>query len=130
YDIDADKMMEVMRIGREKLVDKGTTSANKRVDPLKSQTQMPRLEIIDSFMRHFQRRYDTELSDYTETELETARNLVEKKVDTKEWTHRVPSCIARLMSSWGHGRQTLDRGGRLIPQHRQHTLILIDRLGG
>jgi len=90
YDIDADKMMEVMRIGREKLVDKGTTSANKRVDPLKSQTQMPRLEIIDSFMRHFQRRYDTELSDYTEAELETARNLVEKKFDTKEWTHRVP----------------------------------------
>src|SRR5690625_6655451 len=85
YDIDADKMMEVMRIGREKLVDKGTTSANKRVDPLKSQTQMPRLEIIDSFMRHFQRRYDTELSDYTEAELETARNLVEKKFDTKEW---------------------------------------------
>ena len=38
YDIDADKMLEVLRIGREKLSDKGTTSANKRVDPVRSQT--------------------------------------------------------------------------------------------
>src|SRR5690606_19454912 len=36
YDIDADKMLEVLRIGREKLSDKGTKSANKRVDPLRS----------------------------------------------------------------------------------------------
>ena len=30
YDIDADKMLEVLRIGREKMSDKGTRSANKR----------------------------------------------------------------------------------------------------
>src|SRR5690625_5779883 len=116
YDINADKMMEVMRIGREKLVDKSTTSADKRVDPLKSQTQMPRLEIIDSFMRHFQRRYDTELSDYTEAELEAARNLVETKFDTKEWTHRVPRCITRDLASCGHGSRTRDRVRGLRPQ--------------
>ena len=38
YDIDADKMLEVLRIGREKMSDKGIKSANKRVDPLRSQT--------------------------------------------------------------------------------------------
>ncbi|HET7358984.1 MAG TPA: lipoate--protein ligase family protein, partial [Rhodanobacteraceae bacterium] len=32
YDIDAAKMLEVLRIGREKLSDKGTASAAKRVD--------------------------------------------------------------------------------------------------
>src|SRR5690606_31256703 len=37
YDIDAAKMLEVLRIGREKLSDKGTTSAAKRVDPLRRQ---------------------------------------------------------------------------------------------
>src|SRR5690606_26193841 len=31
YDIDTTKMLEVLRIGREKLSDKGTTSAAKRV---------------------------------------------------------------------------------------------------
>ncbi len=40
YDIDAAKMLEVLRIGREKLSDKGTASAAKRVDPLRSQTGM------------------------------------------------------------------------------------------
>ncbi len=35
YDIDADKMLEVLRIGKEKLSDKGTKSAKKRVDPLR-----------------------------------------------------------------------------------------------
>lgn len=34
YDIDADKMLEVLRIGKEKMSDKGTRSAKKRVDPL------------------------------------------------------------------------------------------------
>src|SRR5699024_120948 len=35
YNIDADKMLQVLRIGREKLSDKGTTSAARRVDPLR-----------------------------------------------------------------------------------------------
>ena len=47
YDMDGDRMVEVLRIGREKMSDKGTTSANKRVDPLRSQTGMTRPEIID-----------------------------------------------------------------------------------
>lgn len=38
YDMDAEKMVKVLRIGREKLSDKGTVSAVKRVDPLRSQT--------------------------------------------------------------------------------------------
>ena len=42
YDMDADKMTDVLRIGREKLSDKGTRSANKRVDPLRSQTGLGR----------------------------------------------------------------------------------------
>ena len=47
YDIDADKMLEVLRIGREKMSDKGTKSANKRVDPLRSQTGLDRQSIVD-----------------------------------------------------------------------------------
>src|SRR5690606_36735267 len=35
YDIDAQKMTDVLRIGREKISDKGIASAVKRVDPLK-----------------------------------------------------------------------------------------------
>ena len=46
YDMDAEKMVQVLRIGREKMSDKGTKSAVKRVDPLRSQTGLPRAEII------------------------------------------------------------------------------------
>ena len=90
YDIDADKMLEVLRIGREKLSDKGTKSANKRVDPMRSQTGLAREQIIDGFLEYFRARYDTTPSDYTEEELAAARELVETKFGTEEWTRRVP----------------------------------------
>ena len=83
YDIDADKMLEVLRIGREKMSDKGTKSANKRVDPLRSQTQLPRDEIIAKFLEHFEGRYSTQRRDYTEAELAQAKELVETKFSSE-----------------------------------------------
>ncbi|WP_341799744.1 biotin/lipoate A/B protein ligase family protein [Naumannella halotolerans] len=90
YDIDADKMLEVLRIGREKMSDKGTKSANKRVDPMRSQTGMDRQAILDSFADTFRGLYAINESAYTDAELATAADLVETKFGTKEWTHRVP----------------------------------------
>lgn len=90
YDIDADKMGEVLRIGREKLSDKGTRSANKRVDPMRSQTGLAREQIIDGFLDYFRGRYDTRPATYTAAELARARELVESKFGTEEWTARVP----------------------------------------
>ncbi|MDO5678485.1 MAG: biotin/lipoate A/B protein ligase family protein [Propionibacteriaceae bacterium] len=90
YDIDADKMLEVLRIGREKMSDKGTKSANKRVDPLRSQTQRPRDEIIASFLQHFEGLYDTQRREYTDEELAQAQQLVETKFSSEEWTKRIP----------------------------------------
>lgn len=90
YDIDADKMLEVLRIGREKMSDKGTKSANKRVDPMRSQTGMSRAAIMDSFLTYFKSRYHCVDSDYTADELARAQDLVATKFNTTEWTHRVP----------------------------------------
>jgi lipoate-protein ligase A len=90
YDIDAVKMTEVLRIGKEKLSDKGTRSAAKRVDPMRSQTGMARADVMDAFMRHFRGRYATVDSTYTPAELERADELVRTKFSTPEWTNRVP----------------------------------------
>jgi lipoate-protein ligase A len=90
YDIDADKMVEVLRIGKEKLSDKGTRSAKKRVDPLRRQTGMARAEIIAAMMEVFTERYGATPSELTETELATARERVATKFGTDEWLHRVP----------------------------------------
>lgn len=90
YDIDAQKMLQVLRIGREKLSDKGTKSAVKRVDPMRSQTGMARADIIDALAAHFGQRYDTVRSDYTADELARAQDLVRTKFRTHDWTYRVP----------------------------------------
>jgi lipoate-protein ligase A len=90
YDIDAEKMVEVLRIGKEKLSDKGTRSAKKRVDPLRRQTGMARAEIVAAMMDVFAERYDATPSVLTDAELEAARRRVEVKFGTAEWLHRVP----------------------------------------
>ncbi|WP_430868744.1 lipoate--protein ligase family protein [Demequina aurantiaca] len=90
YDIDANAMLEVLRIGREKMSDKGTKSANKRVDPLRSQTGMTREAIIDAFLAHFASRYATVQSAVTDAELVEAERLTEEKFGTPEWLALVP----------------------------------------
>jgi lipoate-protein ligase A len=90
YDIDADKMVEVLRIGKEKLSDKGTTSAKKRVDPLRRQTGLTRGEIVAAMMEVFTERYAATASELTEAELDAAHRRVESKFGTAEWLHRVP----------------------------------------
>ncbi|CAN5166350.1 biotin/lipoate A/B protein ligase family protein [soil metagenome] len=90
YDMDADRMVEVLRIGREKMSDKGTKSANKRVDPLRSQTGLSRLEIIQTMEQTFTKLYGATASDVTPAELERAQQLVEEKFGTAEWLNRVP----------------------------------------
>jgi lipoate-protein ligase A len=90
YDIDGQTMTEVLRIGREKLSDKGTTSAAKRVDPLRSQTGLTRAEIIDRFIATFRSLTDAEDGTVSPDELADAEALVESKFATDAWLHRVP----------------------------------------
>jgi lipoate-protein ligase A len=90
YDIDADKMVDVLRIGKEKLSDKGTTSAKKRVDPLRRQTGLARAEIVAAMMEVFAERYGATPSEITAQEVETARERVASKFGTDAWLHRVP----------------------------------------
>ncbi|MEV4737441.1 MULTISPECIES: lipoate--protein ligase family protein [unclassified Microbacterium] len=90
YDIDGQTMTEVLRIGREKLSDKGTTSAAKRVDPLRSQTGLARAEIIERFKATFRSLTHAEDGTITPDEYADAEALVESKFATDAWLHRVP----------------------------------------
>ncbi|HEY6738708.1 MAG TPA: biotin/lipoate A/B protein ligase family protein [Actinopolymorphaceae bacterium] len=90
YDIDADKMVEVLRIGREKISDKGIGSANKRVDPIRRQTGLPRDAVIERMVGTFRRRYGLTEDRLRPSEIEAAKELVREKYSTKEWLHRVP----------------------------------------
>lgn len=90
YDIDADKMTEVLRIGREKLSDKGTKSANKRVDPLRRQTGLPREAVVGRMIDSFRARHGLVDGGVTPRELALAEDLAVRKFATPEWTARVP----------------------------------------
>lgn len=90
YDMDGQKMTEVLRIGREKISDKGITSAAKRVDPLRSQTGLSRAEIIDRMKQTFTGLYGATEGDLTAEEYAEAERLVEEKFGTDEWLYRVP----------------------------------------
>jgi lipoate-protein ligase A len=90
YDMDRDRMVEVLRIGREKMSDKGTKSANKRVDPLRSQTGLERSEIIERMIGTFTGLYGLTPSEITEDELSKAEQLVAEKFGTAAWLQRVP----------------------------------------
>ncbi|WP_261166953.1 biotin/lipoate A/B protein ligase family protein [Microbacterium sp. Marseille-Q6965] len=90
YDIDGQVLNEVLRIGREKLSDKGTVSAAKRVDPLRSQTGLPRRAIIDRFMETFAAYTGAQRGTITPEEYAAAEELVRTKFSTDAWLHRVP----------------------------------------
>jgi len=90
YDMDGQKMTEVLRIGREKISDKGITSAAKRVDPLRSQTGLSRAEIIEQMKLTFKSLYGATDGDLTDAEYAAAEKLVAEKFETEEWLYRVP----------------------------------------
>ncbi|HEU5418052.1 MAG TPA: biotin/lipoate A/B protein ligase family protein [Streptosporangiaceae bacterium] len=90
YDIDAEKMTRVLRIGREKLSGKGIGSAVKRVDPLRRQTGLPRAEIIDTLAAHFRGSYGLTAGPVTAGELRAARDLARDKFSRSRWTARLP----------------------------------------
>jgi lipoate-protein ligase A len=91
YDIDAGKMLEVLRIGREKLSDKGTTSAQKRVDPLRSQTGLAREAVIRVLVDSFRKRHGgLAAGGISSDELARAEQLAREKFSTPAWTAIVP----------------------------------------
>ncbi|MDR6212771.1 lipoate-protein ligase A [Paracidovorax wautersii] len=90
YDIDADKMLEVLRIGKEKLSDKGTTSAKKRVDPLRSQTGLPRESVVAAMTAAFAAQAPLAPVPLDERTLQQARTLAQERFASAEWTALVP----------------------------------------
>ncbi|MGR2753999.1 lipoate--protein ligase family protein [Agromyces arachidis] len=90
YDLDNAKMLEVLRIGREKISDKGIASAAKRVDPLRSQTGLSRADVIDRLKETFAGLHGATPGAVAADELAEAEALVASKFATEEWLQRVP----------------------------------------
>lgn len=90
YDMDAAKMQQVLRIGREKISDKGIASAAKRVDPVRSQTGLERRAVIERMKATFQTEHGGTPGEISPAEYAAAEALAGEKFATDAWLQRVP----------------------------------------
>ncbi len=89
-ELDTALMARVLRIGREKLSDKGIASAAKRVSPLRQQTNLPRDTIIERLVASFADRYGlTPDTVHPDEEAEAERRVTEQFA-THEWRYILP----------------------------------------
>jgi lipoate---protein ligase len=90
YDMAPESLPRYLRIGKEKLSDKGITSAQRRVGPLRLQTQMPRLDIIEHLIETFRTLHGLDEDELHPHEMDEAEELVETKFGTEEWKYLLP----------------------------------------
>lgn len=90
YEMNPDEMVRVLRIGREKLSDKGIASAAKRVSPLRRQTDLPRAAIRDHLIATFRDLFGLADDTLTPDERAETDHLVESQFVTHAWTHDLP----------------------------------------
>ncbi|HET8628000.1 MAG TPA: biotin/lipoate A/B protein ligase family protein [Thermomicrobiales bacterium] len=90
YEMSPERMLRVLRIGREKLSDKGITSAAKRVSPLRRQTNLPREAIVAHLIARFRARFGLADGALTPEDLADAERLVREQFATERWTFDLP----------------------------------------
>jgi len=90
YAMDSAVMLQVLRTFRPHVAGRGTKSAQKYVDPLSSQTDLPRVAVVDALKASFRARYRCVDGAVTGAERDRAERLAAEKFATPEWTARVP----------------------------------------
>jgi lipoate---protein ligase len=92
YELDARKMLEVLRIGKEKASDKAVRSAEKRVGPIKRQTHLSKEEVISALTKTFAgyANGNVRTDIVSQEEMEEAEKLVESRYGTREWNEMIP----------------------------------------
>lgn len=90
YDMNLPLMLQVLRVGKEKLSDKGVTSADKRVAPLRQQTDLSRAEIIARMVAAFRDRFGLDDHGMTADELAEAELRAREQFAARSWTHYLP----------------------------------------
>ena len=90
YQMNTALLTKVLRVGKEKLSDKGVPSADRRVGPLRQQTSLDRDVIIHHLIGHFRARFGLVDDEITADEMAEARRLVEERFATPAWIYFLP----------------------------------------
>jgi lipoate-protein ligase A len=84
------EMLKVLRIGREKISDKGIASAAKRVHPLSEQLAMTREAVVAALIEHFRQRVTCHDGSLSREERIAAAELVGRRYGAPSWTLELP----------------------------------------
>jgi lipoate-protein ligase A len=90
YHMDEPEMQRLLRIGRGRLSDKGIPSAEKKVNPLRNQTELSRIEVVRLLTDCFRERFGLAEAQLRDDELCQAHNLIRDRYGLEQWTFELP----------------------------------------
>jgi lipoate---protein ligase len=90
HSMDAELLPQLIRIGRERISERGVRSADKPVSPLSWFTSLSCEETTSHMERFFSGEFGARTSELSADELEAARVLVAEKYGTPAWVNRLP----------------------------------------
>ena len=90
HTLDAALVPRLIRIGRERLSEKGVRSADKAVSPLNWFTDLSCTEVVARMQGSFERQFPTRTSVISADELSAAESLMRSKYATPAWIDRLP----------------------------------------
>jgi lipoate---protein ligase len=90
HSMDTALLPRLIRIGRERLAERGVRSADKAVSPLSEFTSLDCASVARRMGRSFSAEFHTDDSEVSREELGAARELVKTKYATSDWVNRLP----------------------------------------
>src|SRR3982074_1835471 len=90
HSMEPDLLPRLIRIGRDRLSDRGVRSADKTVSPLSLFTVLGCAEVARHMEQSFSSEFHARVSELTHDELEAARDLEASKYATPGWIERLP----------------------------------------
>jgi lipoate-protein ligase A len=88
--MDVSLVTQLIRIGRDRLSERGLRSAEKEVSPLSWFTRLSCAEVTEHMERSFEAAFRARRSALSDAEVERARRLVASKYATQAWIERLP----------------------------------------
>jgi lipoate-protein ligase A len=90
HSMEPDLLPRLIRIGRDRLSDRGVRSADKTVSPLSWFTVLGCAEVARHMQHSFSSEFHARVSELTREELEAARELETTKYASASWVNRLP----------------------------------------
>ena len=90
HSMDLELLPRLIRIGRERISERGVRSAEKPVSPLSWFTSLSCAEVAQNLQRHFSAETGAHEGVASADELEAAHQLVTSKYSTPAWINRIP----------------------------------------